>query len=204
MKVGVLIGSLLLASATPAFSQAKIDFAAYEGTPVIKIGTGGTKISKNGIDYWTTGEPPRRYQVIGAVQDKRDETWDGGHAIGSPSIAKKVKKAGGDGVIVLSENEAGHSGGFSSTTGFANGGFGWLFGLGVSGGSKTITRMVAIKYLPEAQVSEGHTQELRSSSPLVAQPIVPAATVSAPPRSQTSLPKQNVERQRVVCITCRP
>lgn len=135
-------------------AQAKIDFAVYEGTPVIKTGTGGTKITKNGIDWWTTGEPPRRYQVIGAVQDKRDETWDGGHAIGSPSISGKVKKAGGDAVIIQSEDEAGHGGGFSSTTGGASGGFGWLFGLGMSGGSKTITRMVVVKYLPDEPVPQ--------------------------------------------------
>ncbi len=203
MKVSAFLGSVLLVSAAPAHSQAKIDFAVYEGAPVIKIGKGGTKISKNGIDYWTTGEPPRRYQVIGAVQDKRDETWDGGHAIGSPSIAKKVKIAGGDAVIVLSENEAGHSGGFSSTTGFASGGFGWLFGLGMSGGSKTITRMIAIKYLPEAQSKDSQSQELNAATPQVTPSLAPAAIVPAAPQSQTQLPKQKAERQRVRCITCR-
>lgn len=203
MRISAFIGSVLLLAATPALSQAKIDFAAYEGTPVIKVGTGGTKITKNGIDYWTTGEPPRRYQVIGAVQDKRDETWDGGHAIGSPSIAKKVRKAGGDAVIVLSENEAGHSGGFSSTTGFASGGFGWLFGMGLSGGSKTITRMVAVKYLPETQAIDGPPQPINAPTSQVA-PSPSSAAVSAPTPSQMPLPKPKTERQRVVCVTCRP
>ncbi len=130
-------------------AQAKIDFAVYEGQPIIKTGAGGTKITKNGIDYWTSGEPPRRYQVIALVQDKRDEFWDGGHAVGSRSIANKVKKSGGDAVIIQSENEAGQGGGYSSTSGGASGGFGSLFGFGMSGGSKTITRMVVVKYLPD-------------------------------------------------------
>ena len=65
------------------------------------------------------------------------------------SIAKKVKLAGGDAVIIQSEDEAGHGGGYSSTNGNASGGFGWLFGFGMSGGSKTITRMVVVKYLPD-------------------------------------------------------
>ena len=95
-----LAGSLafVILCQSPAYAQAKIDFSAYEGPPQVQVGTGGTRIVKNGIDYWTSGTPPRRYQVIGMVQDRRDETWDGGHAIGSPSIAAKVRKAGGDAV----------------------------------------------------------------------------------------------------------
>lgn len=154
MKYRTRLASGLIAIAVTCQTQSvsaqmKIDFAVYEGAPVIKSGTGGTKITKNGIDWWTTGEPPRRYQVVGAVQDKRDEMWDGGHAVGSPSIASKVKKAGGDAVIIQSQDEAGHGGGFSTTNGSASGGFGSLFGLGMSGGSKTITRMVVVKYLPD-------------------------------------------------------
>lgn len=126
---------------TPAFAQAKIDFASYEGPPKIVEGEGGTKITKNGIDYWTTGTPPRKYQIIGFVQDKRDEAWDGGHAIGSPSIARKVKKAGGDAVIIESQEEAGKGGGAGYGTG--------LFGFLAMGGSKTVTRMLVVKYLQD-------------------------------------------------------
>lgn len=136
-----VLASVLAFEAPTARAQAKIDFALYEGAPVIKTGTGGTKITKNGIDWWTTGEPPRRYQVIAAVQDKRDEMWDGGHALGSPSIASKVKKAGGDAVILLSQDEAGKGGGYGSGTGA----FAFLF----SGGSKTISKMIVVKYLPD-------------------------------------------------------
>lgn len=103
-------------------------------------GTGGAKITKNGIDYWTTGTPPRKYQIIGYVQDKRDEEWDGGGAIGSRNIANKVKKAGGNAVIIQSQEEAGSTGSF---------GTGQIGGLFLGGGSKTITRMVVVKYLPE-------------------------------------------------------
>lgn len=144
-----ILSMVLALSATPSLADAKIDFALYEGAPVIKTGTGGTKITKNGVDWWTTGEPPRRYQVIGAVQDKRDEMWDGGHALGSPSITRKVKKAGGDAVIIQSENEAGHGGGVSGIGGNSSGGFGSLFGWGLSGGSKTVTRMIVVKYLAD-------------------------------------------------------
>ena len=126
--------------ASPALGKAKVDFASYEGPEQIAVGTGGTKITKNGIDYWTTGTPPRRYKIIGSVQDKRDEAWDGGQAIGSPNIAKKVKKAGGHAVIIQSQDEAGSSGSV---------GMGQFGGVFAGGGSKTITRMLVVQYLPE-------------------------------------------------------
>lgn len=137
---GVIVIALAL-QAQMASAQAKIDFALYEGKPVIKTGEGGTKITKNGIDYWTSGEPPRRYQLIGMVQDKRDEMWDGGHAVGSPSIARKVKNAGGDAVIIESQEEAGKGGSFGTANNF--------FGFFASGSSKTVTRMLVVKYLPD-------------------------------------------------------
>jgi hypothetical protein len=140
-SIYTVTAALAFGLASPALAGAKIDFALYEGQPKISTGEGGTKITKNGIDYWTTGTPPRRYQIIGFVQDKRDELMDSGHAIGSPSIGAKVKKAGGDAVIVESQEEAGKTGGYGSATGF--------FGFLAMGGSKTITRMLVIKYLPD-------------------------------------------------------
>ncbi len=100
------------------------------------MGTGGSKVSRNGIDYWTTGTPPRRYQVIGTVTDSRNEMADGGHAIGSPTIAKKVLNAGGNAVIVQSVSETGSQG----ATG--------LLGLLTTNNMKTTTTMIAIRYLP--------------------------------------------------------
>lgn len=134
----------------PAVAGAKIDFAIYEGPPKITTGEGGTKVTKNGIDYWTTGTPPRRYQIIGFVQDKRDELMDSGHAIGSPSIASKVKRAGGHAVIVESQDEVGKTGGFGSASPF--------FGFLAMGGSKTVTRMLVVKYLPDEVPPVSHAE----------------------------------------------
>lgn len=82
---------------------------------------------------------PRSRQT--ARTAKRDEFWDGGQAVGSPSIAKKVKTAGGNAVIMQSQEEAGKSGGFGSGDAF----YAWS----MSGGSKTITRMLVVRYLPD-------------------------------------------------------
>lgn len=136
---------LTIAALTPSVlhAQAKIDFAVFEGPIDIRKGDGGTKITKNGIDYWTSGTPPRRYQIIGRISDRRSEEWDGGHAVGSPSIARKVLKAGGNAVILLDQQDVGTGGG-----GFGNlsGGWGSFFSVGTS---KTTTVFVVVKYLDE-------------------------------------------------------
>jgi hypothetical protein len=123
--------------------------------------------------------------------------WDGGHAIGSPSIADKVRTAGGDAVIILSDDEASHGGGFIATSGGANGGLGWLFGLGMLGGSKTITRMIVIKYLPDTRPSPSPAKAPTASfTPAPAPPPAPSSAPAPEPR--------NFEESHVLCITCRP
>jgi hypothetical protein len=133
MKKLLLLAAMIPA---PALAHASIQFSTYQGDSVVNIGTGGTVITGHGIDYWTSGTPPRRYQVIGMISDRRYELWDGGHAIGSPTVAGKVKAAGGNAVIVENQDEAGRTGG---------GGFFKWFAMG---GSKTITRMLVIRYMP--------------------------------------------------------
>lgn len=132
---GIILAGLVAALPAPALAGAKIQFSAYEGVDAVKTGEGGTKLAKNGIDYWTSGSPPRQYRVIGLITDKRDEEWDGGHAVGSPKVARLVKEAGGDGVIIASQTEGGSTGG---------GGFGGLYAMG---GSKTMTTMLVIRYI---------------------------------------------------------
>ena len=127
-----VILALAIGLSAPAFAKADIDFALYEGPPKIAKGEGGAKITQNGIDYWTMGTPPRRYQIIGFVQDKRDENQDGGRAIGSPSIAKQVKAAGGNAVIIESQD--------------------WNIHDRSNGKMLTVTRMLCSPSAPMAQI----------------------------------------------------
>jgi hypothetical protein len=71
--------------------------------PVIKEGGQGTRKVVDGVDIWTTGEPPRKYQVIGIINDER---------LQAPfemqryyhDVASKVKQAGGNGAIEAYSN----------------------------------------------------------------------------------------------------
>ena len=143
-----ILGLILLTSASDAQAQSHTVFETYEGPAAVQEGTGGTRITKNGIDYWTSGAPPRRYQVIGRLTDQRSEEWDGGHAVGSPKVAKLVKEAGGDAVLVVNQNTVGSGsvGGGSFANGLAS-----FFSMGTT---KTMTVFAVIKYLSPASASK--------------------------------------------------
>src|SRR3546814_17282 len=126
-------------------AQAKSRFTPYEARNSIVEGKGGTRTTKHGIDYWTMGDPPRRYQVIGIIRDKRGDGPLSGDAIGSKSVAKATLKAGGDAVIYLSSNSRVTgvvSGGQASAYGNQTYGSGWSRAV-----SKQYTQFAVIKYL---------------------------------------------------------
>jgi hypothetical protein len=98
----IAVFALAAAMAGPALAGAK--FATYEGRDAVREGEGGTRVEKDGVDFWTTGTPPRRYQVIGILTDKRNDCLLCGNAIGSGSLAKRVKALGGDAVVLLDQS----------------------------------------------------------------------------------------------------
>lgn len=94
-------------ASTPALAfGGETRFEIYEGTAAIREGTGGTKVTRNGIDYWHYGQPPRKYRVIGLIFDDRGTSHKllnramDGNVIGSPDIARICKDNGGDAVVV--------------------------------------------------------------------------------------------------------
>lgn len=99
--------AVILAAAVsmmPSVASAKAQFMAYEGRDQIVQGTGGTRVTSEGVDFWTNGTPPRRYKVIGVINDKRGTGAFSGKAVGSKNIAQLARKAGGDALIVTDDN----------------------------------------------------------------------------------------------------
>ena len=62
---------LLLIAATDVCAQ---EFEKWEGKPNVQEGNGGTKKVVNGIDFWADGAPPRRFVLLGYIQDRRHKT----------------------------------------------------------------------------------------------------------------------------------
>lgn len=117
-------------------AHAGLQFAQYDGPTAVQSGTGGTRITKDGVDFWTTGTPPRRYRIIGVLTDTRYEAW-GKKALGSAGVAKRIRELGGDAVVLLGQKDR------------SDGAYIVPLGSSVIGGDdvKTTTELEVIKYL---------------------------------------------------------
>lgn len=47
------------------------DFKAYEGKNTTFDGNGGEKTTVDGIDFWANGAPPRKFKLLGYIEDTR-------------------------------------------------------------------------------------------------------------------------------------
>jgi hypothetical protein len=78
---------------------ASTNYSTFEGGKVIE-GTGGTKRTVDGIDIWNDGSPPRKFKVIGIIDDARRQSQIEMAGF-EDALVKKAKEAGGDGIMFL-------------------------------------------------------------------------------------------------------
>ena len=159
MKKLLTFISLFILFSGQIFAQ---EFIAYEGKNTIKEGDGGAKKTVDGIDFWSDGAPPYKYQIMGFITDRRHKTGLVGKFRMSSlesDIAELAKNKGGDAVIsISSESEVvgliGQN--FGSATGSATTMGGVTTGSAM--GSSTITsqavqkqnnKYMLVKYLKE-------------------------------------------------------
>jgi hypothetical protein len=109
------IRSMLLA-ATLALAACSTTYYTYSGSPVY-TGQGGASKNVNGIDFWVIGTPPRKFRIIGYIEDSRKRGLIE-NATRDPNVADKAKAAGGDAVIRTGDFEQ-YVGTVSSATGNA-------------------------------------------------------------------------------------
>jgi len=80
---------------------ASTEFQAWEGRNSVVEGRGGTRKVVDGMDIWTFGDPPRRFKVLGIIQENRP----GGRipmAQMKHDIVAKARESGGDAVTLVS------------------------------------------------------------------------------------------------------
>jgi hypothetical protein len=95
--------ALLLAAVLILAGCSTTDFQTWEGRKSVIEGRGGTKKIVDGMDVWTNGDPPRRFRILGIIDDERP----GGlipRAELKHDIVKKAREHGGDAVILLSSS----------------------------------------------------------------------------------------------------
>jgi hypothetical protein len=92
---------VLLATLALFLSGCVTDYYAYQGGAPM-IGQGGASKRVDGIDIWLVGAPPRKFQIIGYIEDSRP----GGPipmARRNAKLAEVAKQQGGDGVLIQSD-----------------------------------------------------------------------------------------------------
>lgn len=82
-----------------------VDYQPYEGRNAFRDGEGGTRVTVDGVDIWSNGTPPRRYEILGVL------TIEVGGGAGAASViraeaASRVKAAGGDAAIQMDATES--------------------------------------------------------------------------------------------------
>lgn len=202
MRVLKLLLPLCVVLAFPAAAAERFD--AYDGPDIVTIGKGGTKVLRNGIEYWTLGMPPRPFKVIGVIKDSRTNRWWDGDPIGSKAIAKLTRAANGNAVIVVDSNtnleaiESFYSGwGEGSVTG-SNNWASWssnFFGSGsTSAVNRTNTRLLVIRYLAEDELAAAPDklsdaeESLKMLAPAPSATRQASLTVAAPTKRPAKTP----------------
>jgi hypothetical protein len=167
--------ALVIALGIPATVLAQ-DFIGYEGRNAVREGDGGAKKTVEGVDFWSEGAPPRRYQLIGYINDRRHKSGIFG-AISmaglEKDIAAVVKQNGGNAVILM---QAGAEDLGAVGTGVANGGFGYGMAARVQ---KQNSKFAVVKYLPDAPVLGG-VPPANAVAPAAAS-VAPAGTAALVP-----------------------
>lgn len=125
-------------------------YAAYEGRNAEQQGEGGTRFSSDGIDFWTTGMPPRRYKILGVLTDTRRNQKFAAASFAS-DVATKVREIGGNAVIYQNEGTeyiGTYNMGQATATSYGNTANVVGSGFGVAISNKS-TQLLVIKYLDD-------------------------------------------------------
>jgi hypothetical protein len=119
LKSLCLTGVIFLTSCSTKYYE-------YSGDAVI-LGNGGASKKVDGIDIWVDGTPPKKFQIIGFMEDSRPGRGPA-MAARNRALASKAKEHGGDAVLlrdVEKENlgafNAGSAIATSATTAFGSG-----------------------------------------------------------------------------------
>ena len=91
--LAVLVLSLVAGCATT-------EYKSFEAKDNVFEGKSGTKVVIDGMEFWDNGEPPRKFKVLGIIDDQRPGGIIPMSQLRS-DIVKKAREAGGDAIIQL-------------------------------------------------------------------------------------------------------
>lgn len=80
---------------------ATTEYKSFEAKDNAFDGKGGTKVVVDGMEIWDNGDPPRKFKVLGIIDDQRPGGLISMSQLRSDMV-KKAREAGGDAVVQLS------------------------------------------------------------------------------------------------------
>lgn len=127
LVVAALTTSILVACAST-------EYKTYEGRNNVVEGRGGTKVVVDGMEVWDNGEPPRKFRILGIIEDARPGGIIPMSQLRSDMV-KKARESGGEAVVQLNSE--------SQIASYYSTGSATAYGLGSSAtGLGTSTTMV--------------------------------------------------------------
>jgi hypothetical protein len=79
---------------------ATTEYKVFEGKGNVIDGQGGTKVVVDSMEIWDNGEPPRKFMVLGIIEDERPGGIIPMSRLRSDMV-KKAREVGGDAIIQL-------------------------------------------------------------------------------------------------------
>ncbi len=139
LKALCLSGVIFLTSCSTKYYE-------YSGDAVI-LGNGGASKKVDGIDIWLDGTPPRKFQIIGFIEDSRPGRGPA-MALRNKALASKAKEHAGDGVL-LRDVEKENFGAFNTGSAIATSTMA-AFGSGILiNATRNNSKFYVIRYLKE-------------------------------------------------------
>jgi ABC-type glycerol-3-phosphate transport system substrate-binding protein len=99
--------ALLMVLAIAGCGSDEPEYRQYVGAAAVTQGSGGTVERVEGVDFWQDGTPPRRYRILGQV----DEEWRSPEMdrVDMKHLAPVVKEAGGDAAVLVTATDSGET-----------------------------------------------------------------------------------------------
>jgi len=103
MKKTTMITALTTVLLLAGCASATTEFKAFEGVQAgIMEGKGGAKTIVDGMEVWDSGEPPRKFKILGFIDDNRSAGWFSVHmASVRDDVVEKARAAGGDAIVKM-------------------------------------------------------------------------------------------------------
>jgi hypothetical protein len=143
MAIGLCAAALLLLTAC-----ATTEYKVWEAKTNVLERHGGTKVMVNGMELWDNGDPPRKFTVLGIIDDARP-AGPIPMARLRGDMVRRAREAGGDALIQL--NSQSHIAGtymMGSGTGYAFGSMAMAQGSAVAVPlRRNVAKFAVIKYL---------------------------------------------------------